>query len=107
MSWRRPSVAARSTAQYIVTDNLADFPAEALARFDIKAIIADGFLSATFDRYPSAALDVLRTLRETYSNPPFTPSEFVRDLTAKGLLRLAALTDEHRDELKRKALLRR
>ena len=32
-------------AQYIVTDNLTDFPAEVLARFDIDAIDADGFLS--------------------------------------------------------------
>ena len=101
------AAAIRCGAQYIVTDNLANFPAEALARFDIKAIDADGFLSATFDRYPSEALDVLHTPRETYSNPPFTPSEFVRDLTAKGLPRLAALTDDRRDELERKALLRR
>ena len=79
------AAAIRCGAQYIVTDNLADFPAETLAKFDIEAVDADGFLSATFDRYPSEALDVLRTLRKAYSNPPFTPSDFVRDLTAKGL----------------------
>ena len=78
------AAAIRCGAQYIVTDNLADFPAEVLARFDIEAIDADGFLSRTFDLYPSEALGVLRTLREAYSNPPFTPSGFVRDLTAKG-----------------------
>ncbi len=89
----------RCGAQYIVTDNLADFPAEVLARFDIEAIDADGFLSRTFDLYPSEALGVLRTLRGAYSNPPFTPSEFVRDLTAKGLPRLAAQTDGRRDGL--------
>ena len=92
------AAAIRCGAQYIVTDNLADFPAEVLAKYDIKAIDADGFLSATFDLYPSEALGVLSTLCETYRNPTFTPSEFVRDLTAKGLPRLAAQTDERRDE---------
>ena len=78
------AAAIRCGAQYIVTDNLADFPADVLSQFDIEAIDADGFLSRTFDLYPSDALGVLRTLRKAYSNPPFTPPEFVRDLTAKG-----------------------
>ena len=97
----------RCGAQYIVTDSLADFPAGVLARFDIEAIDADGFLSRTFDLYPSEALAVLHTLREAYSNPPFTPSGFVRDLAAKGLPRLAAQTDERRDELEGTAPRRR
>ncbi len=97
------AAAIRCGAQYIVTDNLADFPAEVLARFDIEATDADGFLSRTFDLYPSEALGVLRTLRKAYTNPPFSPSGFVRDLTAKGLPRLAAQTEEHRDELGEKA----
>ena len=98
------AAAIRCGAQYIVTDNLADFPAEILGRFDIEAIDADGFLSRTFDLYPSEALGVLRALREAYSNPPFTPPEFVRDLTAKGLPTLAAQIREHQDELEGKAV---
>ena len=97
------AAAIRCGAQPIVTDNLADFPATVLGRFDIEAVDADGFLSRTFDLYPSEALGVLRTLREAYSNPPFTPSAFVRDLTAKGLPRLAAQTEEHWDEIEEKA----
>ena len=101
------AAAIRCGAQYIVTDNLADFPGETFARYDIEAINADGFLSATFDLYPSEALDVLRTLREAYSNPPFTPSQFVRDLTAKGLPQLAAQTDERGEEFGGKTPVRR
>ena len=97
------AAAIRCGAQYIVTDNLSDFPADVLGRFDIEAVDADGFLSRTFDLYPSEALGVLQNLREAYSNPPFTPSEFVRDLTAKGLPRLAAQTEKHRAEIERKA----
>ncbi len=78
------AAAVHCGAQYVVTDNLADFPAEVLECFDIEAVDADGFLSRTFDLYSSEALGVLRTLRETYSNPPFTRSAFVCDLKAKG-----------------------
>ena len=54
-------------------------------------------------RHPSEALGVLRSLREAYSNPPFTPPEFIRDLSEKGLPRLAAQTGERRDELEGQA----
>ena len=97
------AAAVRCGAHYVVTDNLADFPAVILAKFDIEAINANEFLFRTFDLYPSEALGVLRTLREAYRNPPFTPSEFIRDLTAKRLPRLAAQIRERRDELEGKA----
>ncbi len=97
------AAAIRCGAQCIVTDNLSDFPAEVLAKFHIAAADADGFLSRTFDLYPSEALGVLHSLRKAYSNPPFTPLEFVCDLTAKGLPRLAAQTEEHWDKLEERA----
>ncbi len=90
------AAAIRCGAQHIVTDNLADFPAEALTGFAIEAIDADTFLSRIFDLYPSEALAVLRTLRETYKNPPFSPSAFILDLTAKNLPQLAARVERHR-----------
>lgn len=93
------AAAIRCGAEYIVTDNLADFPEEVLARFDIGAMSADAFLSQTVELHPSAALALLRALRAHYRNPPFTPSGFVLDLTAKGLPRLAALAERHRELL--------
>ena len=97
------AAAIRCDAQFVVTDNLADLPAEILAKFDIDAIDADEFLFRTFDLCPSEAPGVLRTPREAYSNPPFTPSGFVRELTAKGLPRLAGQIRERQDELERNA----
>ncbi|MDE2972153.1 MAG: PIN domain-containing protein [Acidobacteriota bacterium] len=93
------AAAIRCGARHIVTDNLDDFPAGILSGFDIEAIDADAFLSRTFDRHPSEALAVLRTLRRAYRNPPFSPHEFILDLTAKGLPKLAALAERHRDSL--------
>ncbi|MYA88713.1 MAG: PIN domain-containing protein [Boseongicola sp. SB0662_bin_57] len=86
-------------AQHIVTDNIRDFPSAELDQFDIKAIEADEFLSRTFDLYKAEAMRVLRELRSHYSNPPFTPSEFVFDLTAKGMPKLAARVRKRRDFL--------
>ena len=93
------AAAIRCGARHIVTDNLADFPAEALEGFDIEAIGADAFLSRTLDLHPAEALAVLRTLRRAYGNPSFSPNGFILDLTAKGLPRLAALAERHGDSL--------
>lgn len=84
------AAAIQCGAQHIVTENIRDFPQEALEPFDIEAIEADEFLARTFDLYTAEAMTVLRELRKHYSKPPFTPSEFVLDLTAKGLPKLAA-----------------
>lgn len=66
---------------------------------DIEAIEADESLSRTVDLYTSEAMGVLRELRSHYSNPPFTPSGFVLDLTAKGMPKLAARIRERRNFL--------
>lgn len=84
------AAAIRCGAQQIITDNLKDFPPDTLAEFDIEAISADEFLSHTFDLYSYNALPVIREIRNRYDKPPFTPSEFIMDLTAKGLPKLAA-----------------
>lgn len=84
------AAAILSGAQHIITENLSDFPAEALEPFAIEAIDADEFLSRTHDLYPTEALQVCRTTRLAYRNPAFTPSEFVLDLTARGLPKFAS-----------------
>lgn len=86
-------------AQHIVTDNLDDFPPEALEPFDLEAVEADEFLFRTFELYQSEALLVLKALRAQYENPPYTAAEFVMDLTAKGLPKLAACVRPLRDFL--------
>lgn len=84
------AAAILSGAQHIITENLADFPTDALEPFTIEAIDADEFLSRTYDLYPTEALQVCRTTRLAYRNSAITPSEFVLDLTAKGLPKFAS-----------------
>jgi hypothetical protein len=85
------AAAIRTGAEHIVTENLRDFPEEKLDPFGITAVSADDFLSSTFELYPVEALAALRAMRTHYKNPPFTPSEFIFDLQAKGLPKLASL----------------
>ena len=84
------AAAIQCGAQHIITDNIRDFPAASLDQFEIEAIEADEFLARTFELYTAEAMNVLRDLRMHYKNPSFTPSEFVLDLTAKGMPKLAA-----------------
>jgi predicted nucleic acid-binding protein len=84
------AAAIKCGARYIVTDNLRDFPASALAAHGIDAVDADVFLSMVFDRYRDSAISVLEDVRARYRNPSYTPSEFIADLAAKGLPRLAS-----------------
>lgn len=85
------ATAIRAGAEHIVTENLKDFPDEALRPFGITAVTADDFLASSFELYPSDGLRVMVRMRRDYANPPFSPGAFVADLQAKGLPKLASL----------------
>ena len=91
------AAAIKCGAQHIVTENLKDFPPNATGDYDVEPISADEFLTRTFDLYLIEATLVLAQIRRRYSNPSYTPSEFVMDLTAKGLPKLATRAREVRD----------
>jgi hypothetical protein len=78
-------------AQHIITENLRHFPSDVLDPLGIEAVSADTFLASTFELYPTEAMAALRTMRRDYHNPPMQPSEFLLDLTAKGLVKTASL----------------
>jgi predicted nucleic acid-binding protein len=86
-------------AQHIVTENLKDFPSEALDPFGIEAISADTFLAGAFELYPAEAMTALRTMRRAYRNPPMNPSEFLLDLIGSGLVNTASLAKAEIDFL--------
>lgn len=93
------ATAIRTGAEHIVTENLKDFPQGALEPFGITAVTADDFLSSTSEPYPGDAFRAMRTMRRAYGNPPFSPSEFIFDLQAKGLPKLASMLKESIDLL--------
>lgn len=93
------AAAIKCGAQHIITENLKDFPNEALHPYDIEAISADEFLNRTFHLYNAQALTIMKERRQTYNNPAFTAPEFIMDLTAKGLPKLATSLRDYIDVL--------
>lgn len=93
------AAAIKCGAQVIVTANLKHFPSEPLAQFDIEAVQPDDFLLGIFELYPTESIRALRRLRRSYDRPPLAPSEFIFDLIAKGMPKLAGALKSHRDLL--------
>ena len=88
------AAAIRAGAQRIVTENLRDFPARILSRYDVEAVSPDQFLASTFELYPSHAMSVLRQMRRNYKHPPMNPGEFLMSLMRVGLAQTAALAEK-------------
>ncbi|SFD14679.1 PIN domain-containing protein [Tropicimonas isoalkanivorans] len=85
-------------AQYIVTDNVRDFPPECLEPFDLERGTADHFLSGTFDHFQYKAFSVLREHRRGLRSQPGA-TEYLMNLRQKGLPMLAARLLPMKDSL--------
>lgn len=90
------AAAILTSASVIVTDNLADFPAEALAPHAIEAISADDFLADTIELDPSEAILALRRMRERFENPAIDVPALIHKSEAQGLLQVATLMNEYK-----------
>jgi PIN domain len=86
------AAAIRAGAQVIVTDNKKDFPAEALAPYDIEAQNADTFVHSVGALYPQIVVQTLQRISDRLDNPPRTPRQILERLEDKaGLVQPAAL----------------
>lgn len=83
------AAALRTHAQYIVTDNIKDFPGKVLAEFDLECGTADMFLAGTFEHYEMNAMAVIRSHRAGLKSKP-SPSEYVMTLIQGQMPLLAA-----------------
>lgn len=75
------AAAVRSGAQAVVTANVKDFPAAALAPHGVEAIHPDKFLQDLLDLDPELVLSCLREQQQACRNPEITLSQL---LTALG-----------------------
>lgn len=89
------AAAISTSASVTVTDNLADFPAGALAPHGIDAISADDFIADTIELDPSEANLALRRVRERFNNPALDVAALIHKAEAQGLLQVATVMDEH------------
>lgn len=79
------AAAIQCQASAIVTHNLADFPSDVLAQFNIEAQHPDDFVLALLDISADLLLEAARTHRASLRNPPKTTDEYLAELEAQGL----------------------
>jgi hypothetical protein len=84
------AAAIRVGAQAIVTFNLADFPDEKLAPYDIEAKHPDDFVLETIDLAPTAVAKVVSDQAGALKSPPRTAGELLDTLRGLGLVRSVA-----------------
>ena len=77
------AAAVECSADVIVTDNLRDFPQEALAPFQLEAQSADEFLTYLLTLDPRQVTDALSQLVAAYRKPPLRMSELINILAKR------------------------
>lgn len=91
------AIAAR--ADVIVTHNLADFPAQALAAHHIEAQTPDEFLLHQFTLAPVVVTAAAQAVRARLHRPPQSADDFLRALDRANLPRLALALAAYKDKL--------
>jgi predicted nucleic acid-binding protein len=74
------AAAVRGRAALIVTNNLRDFPATALDRYDVHAVHPDDFLLDQLDFDATRVLRCLVEQRADYQRPTYSRNDFYRSL---------------------------
>lgn len=77
-------------AQVIVTCNLKDFPKAVLEQFGIEALHPDIFLRSQADLALPHFLSCIREILQRLKKPPMTPTSYITDLAAQGLVQTAS-----------------
>jgi hypothetical protein len=85
------AAAIAGRADVIVTLNLKDFPASALAPFNIEAQHPDEFIAHVLTLAPPIALTAIKEMRARLKNPAFNPDEFLELLARQGLPQAVAI----------------
>lgn len=74
----------------IVTQNLADFPADKLKAYGIEAHHPDDFLVSHLKRVPEQFCIAIRKVRARLKNPPYSVEDYLGILTRQGLAMTAS-----------------
>ncbi|GHH56872.1 PIN domain-containing protein [Lentzea cavernae] len=84
------AAAIRTRAQVIVTDNLKDFPAEALRLWDIEPKSADDFVSDQIGLDAKVVWSCVQQIANSWRNPPGTIGDVLASLERCGLVQSVA-----------------
>jgi hypothetical protein len=77
-------------ADVIVTCNVKDFPADALAPYGIEAQHPDDFVMSQFDLSAPTVCEAVKQQRANLRNPPYSVDEFLATLARQQLPRTVA-----------------
>jgi predicted nucleic acid-binding protein len=84
------AAAIKVGAQMIVTDNLRDFPADRLAKWDIEARSADHFAHAMVDLNPKRVFGIVQQMADARTRPPMDVDDVLAALERGGLVETVA-----------------
>lgn len=93
------AAAIEAEVAVLVTFNLSDFPAAALAPYGVRAMHPDEYLMALFEDAPDLFLRAVRTHRTSLRNPPKSVEGYLATLRANGLKELAFRVEAHSDAI--------
>ncbi len=79
------AAAIKTNANFIVTNNLKDFPEDYLASFGLMAKTADDFLTDIIDLNPETAIEAFRELVLNRTKPDFDAFQVLDVLRNRGL----------------------
>lgn len=92
-----PTAAIVGRCDAIVTQNLNDFPDEALASFGIETQHPDDFFYNQLSLAPGLVCSALRKVRARPKSPPKTAEEYLAILTQQGLFATVAELEQFSD----------
>ena len=70
-------------ADYILTDNVKDFPQSVLDPCGLKTITPDSYFAELFEKYPEIAIEIMENLNEEINDPVLPHSKFLDTLDTK------------------------
>ena len=86
-------------AQFIVTNNLKDFPSGVLRQEGVSACSPDDFIMTLCHEDPVGVVTVVRNLRASLSNPPQSPEELLDHFRTGGLKKVAKEMESYVSEI--------
>ncbi|MEC4983411.1 MAG: PIN domain-containing protein [Oscillatoria sp. PMC 1068.18] len=85
------AAAIKGEADVIVTMNLRDFPASALAKFEIEVQHPDDFIVDLIGLKPAAVVEAAKICRNRLQNPPKSVDEYLDTLVKQQLVNSVSL----------------
>ena len=93
------AAAIKGQCQVILTFNLADFPAEALAPHNLVAMHPDTFLSALSATNPAPLISAAARVRARLTRPPMSPADYLLALRQGSLPATAQAIAPFQDQI--------